>query len=70
MPTELDLAFLQSYGDLGTELKEAREGEISRFILYALLAILLLESFLALRFGRRSAVTDTGGRPGAPETRA
>jgi hypothetical protein len=65
VPAELDMRFLQSYAEEGTELREAREGEISRFILWALLGVLLLESLLALRFGRRSAVTE-GAAPGAP----
>lgn len=64
VPAELDLAFLRSYAEIGTELKEAREGEISRFLLFALLGILLLESFLALRFGRRSTVDESAGAQG------
>ena len=54
----LDLAFLPSYGDVSSELEEAREGEITRFILYALLAVLLLESLLAMRFGRRGRTAE------------
>jgi len=53
IPAELDLAFLPSFADVSTELEEAREGEITRYLLYALIALLLLESFLALKFGRR-----------------
>ncbi len=60
IPPELDLKLLPSYSDLGTELEEAREGEISRYILWAVLGVLLLESFLALRFGRRRTASDTG----------
>lgn len=58
IPGELDLAFLPSFGDVSSELEEAREGEITRFILYALLAILLLESLLAMKFGRRGRPTE------------
>jgi len=53
IPGELDLGFLHSYGDVNAELEEAREGEVTRFVLLALLAVLLLESLLAMKFGRR-----------------
>ncbi len=59
IPGELDLEFLPSFGDVSSELQEAREGEITRYLLYALLAILLLESLLAMRFGRRARTSET-----------
>lgn len=61
IPESLELRFLGSYEEIGENIKEAREGEITHLLLYALLAILLLESFLAMRFGRRGQVTDQGG---------
>jgi hypothetical protein len=60
IPPELDLAFLPSYGEVSVELEEAREGEITRYLLWALIALLLLESFLALKFGRRSVRSEEG----------
>lgn len=64
IPEGLELRFLGSYEEIGEDIKEAREGEITHLILYAILAILLLESFLAVRFGRRgqasSGQADTG----------
>jgi hypothetical protein len=58
IPGELDLAFLPSFGDVSSELEEAREGEITRYLLYVLLGILLLESLLAMKFGRRGRVEE------------
>ena len=60
IPVELDFGFLPSYGAVGDDIQEAREGEITRFLLYLLLGVLLLESFLALRFGRRSGMQAGG----------
>ncbi len=57
IPAELGLTFPQTYGDTGKEIVEAREGEVTRYVLWILLALLLLESFLAMRFGRRSTST-------------
>jgi len=59
IPGELDLGFLPSFGDVSSELEEAREGEITHHLLYAVLAILLLESLLAMRFGRRARPLET-----------
>lgn len=53
IPEGLDLRFLGSYEEIGEDIKEAREGELTTFLLYAVLGILLLESLLAMRFGRR-----------------
>ncbi|MDA1194302.1 MAG: BatA domain-containing protein [Planctomycetota bacterium] len=61
IPEELDLRFLTSYDDEEEDIREAREGELTTFLLYLLLAILLLESFLAGRFGRRGQFADEGG---------
>lgn len=58
IPEELDLAFLPSYSDVSSELEDAREGEITRYLLWALIAVLLLESLLALKFGQRSKARD------------
>jgi hypothetical protein len=63
VPEELDLAFLPSFGEVSTELEKAREGEISRFVLWLLLAVLLLESLLALRFGRQTAASRGASTP-------
>jgi len=63
IPAELDLAFLPSYADVSSVLEEAREGEITRYLLWILIAVLLLESFLALKFGRRG--TQQEEAPGA-----
>jgi hypothetical protein len=53
--SRLDLVFLDSYGDVGSEIEEAREGELSRLLLYLLLGVLLLESVLAMALGRRAS---------------
>lgn len=60
LPEALDLRFLGSYEEIGEDIKEAREGEITPFLLYAVLAILLLESFLAMRFGKRGRHAQEG----------
>jgi hypothetical protein len=60
IPEELDLRFLRSYQDRSAELKEGHEGELTPLVLYVLLGVLLLESLLALRFGREG-----GARSGA-----
>jgi hypothetical protein len=54
LPEGLDVAFVTSLSDLEEEIEEAREGDISRELLYAAVLLLLLESLLALRFGRLS----------------
>ena len=61
IPEGLDLRFLGSYEEIGEDIKEAREGELTHLLLYALLAILLLESFLAMRFGQRGRGMSEGG---------
>ena len=61
IPEGLELRFLGSYEEVGEDIKEAREGEITHLLLYIVLAILLLESFLAARFGRRGQQTEQGG---------
>ena len=62
LPEELELRLIGSYEEVGEDIKEAREGEITHLLLYAVLAILLLESFLALRFGRRGQQAAEGGQ--------
>ncbi len=57
IPSELGLSFPKTYGETGKELVEAREGEVTKYVLWLLIALLVLESFLAMRFGRRSTST-------------
>ena len=59
LPDETDIAFSTSYGKEEKAEDNAREGEITRILLWILLGILVLESVLAMRFGRRST-TPTG----------
>ncbi|MDJ0976389.1 MAG: BatA domain-containing protein [Planctomycetota bacterium] len=53
IPPERPLSFHTSYGDTAEELQEVREGEITRWVLWILLGLLVIESILAWRFGRR-----------------
>ena len=55
---DADLEFLPTYQDAGKEAEEAREGEITRLILWALLVLLVVESFLAWWFGRRRSLAN------------
>ncbi len=54
LPDETDIAFSTSYGSEEKAEDNAREGEITRILLWILLGLLVLESILAMRFGRRS----------------
>ena len=58
IPGELDFEIVSSYADSDDEVQQARSGEMTRYILYIVLAILLLESFLAMHFGKRKSAGD------------
>lgn len=60
IPRERPLSFHTTYGETADEIQEVREGEMTRWVLWILLGLLVIESFLAWRFGRRRG-GDAGG---------
>ncbi len=59
-PPELEIGFHEGYAETREELKQVQEGESTKTVLWILLGLMLLESFLAMRFGRRTATTEAG----------
>ena len=57
-PPELEIGFHEGYAETREELKQVQEGESTKTVLWILLGLMLLESFLAMRFGRRAATTE------------
>jgi hypothetical protein len=58
-----DVLFLPTYQDAGKEAEEVREGEVTTHVLWALLLLLLVESFLAWWFGRRRSLAHAEDEP-------
>ena len=54
----LDLTFASTFESEETLVDEANQGELTRWLLWIVLGFLILESILALRFGRRSVVAN------------
>lgn len=61
IPSELGLQIRDTFGGEELETGNAQQGEITRILLYILLALMVLETWLAMRFGRRSMASDEQG---------
>lgn len=66
IPEGLAIEFLDSYAEAGARAVEARESEISRELLIGVIVLLLLESLLAMAFGRRSQAAAAADGPPPP----
>jgi hypothetical protein len=53
-----DVVVLPTYEEARDSADAARQGEVSPYVLLAVLGVLLLESWLAMRFNRRSAAAE------------
>jgi hypothetical protein len=58
-PRELDLEIVQAVGGTTAAVEDVRRGEITRPLLFALLALLLIEPVLAVLFGRARVAVPT-----------
>ena len=64
LPEGLDIEVLDAVSASEAAVDDVRRGEITRALLWALLALLVIESVLAVLFGRARAAAPTSDTPG------